>query len=127
MMINLHFAVSLLIFVDLIDSVFIKPSKKSNVIHHIPLQLIERDSFAVQNRIDTRLYLCKRFSCTSTNFRENGRKAQGSLARNSLREGERSDDRSLLEQMRRSLGEKEDVFEDAESESKQLLQGYGII
>jgi len=34
-----------------------------------------------------------------------------------------SDDRSLLEQMRKSLGEREDVFEDAESESKQLLQG----
>ena len=34
-----------------------------------------------------------------------------------------SDDRSLLEQMRKSLGETEDVFEGAESESKQLLQG----
>lgn len=37
---------------------------------------------------------------------------------------DKSDDRSLLEQMRKSLGEREDVFEDAESESKQLLQGY---
>ena len=34
-----------------------------------------------------------------------------------------SDDRSLLDEMRKSLGETEDVFSDAESESKQLLQG----
>jgi hypothetical protein len=34
-----------------------------------------------------------------------------------------SDDQSLLDQMKRSLGEKEDVFADSEKESRQLLQG----
>jgi histone-lysine N-methyltransferase SETD3 len=34
-----------------------------------------------------------------------------------------SDDKSLLEQMRKVLGDREDVFADAEKESKQLLQG----
>lgn len=34
-----------------------------------------------------------------------------------------SDDDNLLEQMRRALGETEDVFESVEKESKQLLQG----
>ena len=34
-----------------------------------------------------------------------------------------SDQGDLLEQMRRSLGEKEDVYEDAKSESKMLMQG----
>lgn len=34
-----------------------------------------------------------------------------------------SDDKSLLDQMRKSLGEKEDVFGDMEKENKQLLQG----
>ena len=36
--------------------------------------------------------------------------------------GENSD-RSLLEQMRKSLGERDDVFSEAEKESKQLMQG----
>lgn len=34
-----------------------------------------------------------------------------------------SDDRSLLDQMRKSLGDREDVLADAEKENKQLLKG----
>lgn len=34
-----------------------------------------------------------------------------------------NDDRSLLEQMRKTLGEREDILEGAEMENKQLLQG----
>ena len=34
-----------------------------------------------------------------------------------------NNDRSLLEQMRKSLGERDDVFSEAEKESKQLMQG----
>jgi hypothetical protein len=34
-----------------------------------------------------------------------------------------SEEQSLLDQMRKALGETEDVFADAERESKQLMQG----
>ena len=34
-----------------------------------------------------------------------------------------SDDRNLLEDMRKSLGEYDDAFGDAEKETKQLMQG----
>lgn len=34
-----------------------------------------------------------------------------------------SEDRSLLDQMRKSLGDREDVFDDLEKENRQLLQG----
>ena len=56
----------------------------------------------------------------SPSYISNGSPSKQTLKRKKLQE---SDDRSLLEQMRKSLGETEDVFEGAESESKQLLQG----
>jgi hypothetical protein len=56
----------------------------------------------------------------SPSYVSNGSPSKPTLKRKRLQE---SDDRSLLEQMRKSLGESEDVFEGAESESKQLLQG----
>lgn len=75
-------------------------------------------------RKDTKLFYYKREyenrdENPSYKSKSNGSPKQ-TLKRKKLQE---SDDRSLLEQMRKSLGDTEDVFEGAESESKQLLQG----
>lgn len=75
------------------------------------------------SRKDMKLFYYKRENENmghSPSYISNGSPSKPTLKRKKLQE---SDDRSLLEQMRKSLGETEDVFEDAESESKQLLQG----
>jgi hypothetical protein len=65
----------------------------------------------------------------SSSYISNGGAPTSKLSKQTLQRKKlhESDDRSLLEQMRKSLGETEDVFEGAESESKQLLQGSVLL
>eukprot|EP01038_Epipyxis_sp_PR26KG_P014456 gene14456-19402_t len=58
----------------------------------------------------------KNFDLTSSNSKNNRKLRSVSRLR-------MADENSLLEQMRKTLGETEDVLSDAETESKQLLQG----
>lgn len=50
-------------------------------------------------------------------------KWSGNRIRSKMTKLSMSDDRSLLDQMKDALGEKEDVFGDAAKEAKQLMQG----
>ena len=56
----------------------------------------------------------------SSSLRRLTRLAQAAAAGDEVEE---QSDRSLLEQMRKALGERDDAFADAEKESKQLMQG----
>ena len=84
---------------------------------------VEESSFSSTRKNMKLFYYNREFDNDySSSYTSNGGAptSKQTLQRKKLHE---SDDRSLLEQMRKSLGETEDVFEGAESESKQLLQG----